>query len=56
MTRLAPLVGSDMTECRLLSRYAIMCNDPLFHVRKVGQFIFMCNFSHTHFLVLDDVE
>jgi len=36
MTRLAPLVGSDITERCLLPRYAIMCNDALFHVRKVS--------------------
>jgi len=36
MTRLAPLVGSDITQRCFLPRYAIMCSDALFHVRKVS--------------------
>ena len=36
MTRLAPLIGIDVTERCLLSKYAVMCTDALFHVRKVS--------------------
>jgi len=44
MTRLAPLVGTDVTERCLLPRYAIMCSDALFHVRKVSWHsqVFLC--------------
>lgn len=33
---MAPLVGKDVTERMFLPRFAEMCTDPLFHVRKVS--------------------
>ncbi|XP_046359884.1 serine/threonine-protein phosphatase 4 regulatory subunit 1-like isoform X1 [Haliotis rufescens] len=35
MSKMAPLLGKDITERQFLSRYCEMCTDPLFHVRKV---------------------
>jgi hypothetical protein len=35
MSKLAPLVGHDITRCIFLPRFAELCTDPLFHVRKV---------------------
>lgn len=44
MSKLAPLLGKDMTERLFLPRFCEMCTDPLFHVRKVcaGNFGDMC--------------
>ncbi|XP_056002865.1 serine/threonine-protein phosphatase 4 regulatory subunit 1-like isoform X4 [Ostrea edulis] len=35
MSKMAPLLGRDMTERLFLLRFCEMCTDPLFHVRKV---------------------
>ncbi|CAL1530665.1 unnamed protein product [Lymnaea stagnalis] len=35
MSKMAPLLGKDITERLFLPRFSEMCNDPLFHVRKV---------------------
>ncbi|KAK3581114.1 hypothetical protein CHS0354_033907 [Potamilus streckersoni] len=35
MSKMAPLIGKEMTEKFVLSRFCEMCSDPLFHVRKV---------------------
>ncbi|XP_052816224.1 serine/threonine-protein phosphatase 4 regulatory subunit 1-like isoform X2 [Mya arenaria] len=35
MSKMAPLLGKDMTERVFLDRFCEMCCDPLFHVRKV---------------------
>ncbi|KAL3859973.1 hypothetical protein ACJMK2_010151 [Sinanodonta woodiana] len=35
MSKMAPLIGKEMTEKFFLSRFCEMCSDPLFHVRKV---------------------
>ena len=32
---MAPLIGKEMTEAIFLERFATLCVDPLFHVRKV---------------------
>ena len=32
---MAPLIGKDMSEAIFLERFAALCIDPLFHVRKV---------------------
>lgn len=32
---MAPLIGKEMTESVFLDRFAALCVDPLFHVRKV---------------------
>lgn len=32
---MAPLIGKDMSEAIFLERFASLCVDPLFHVRKV---------------------
>ena len=32
---MAPLIGQEMTERLFLQRFALLCADPLFHVRKV---------------------
>jgi hypothetical protein len=32
---MAPLIGKEMTESVFLERFASLCVDPLFHVRKV---------------------
>jgi len=32
---MAPLIGKDMSEAIFLERFAALCVDPLFHVRKV---------------------
>ena len=33
---MAPLVGKEITERIFMPRFAEMCTDPLFQVRKVG--------------------
>ncbi|KAL4234722.1 Serine/threonine-protein phosphatase 4 regulatory subunit 1 [Mactra antiquata] len=35
MSKMAPLLGKEMTERVFLERFSEMCTDPLFHVRKV---------------------
>ncbi|XP_041375739.1 serine/threonine-protein phosphatase 4 regulatory subunit 1-like isoform X3 [Gigantopelta aegis] len=35
MSKMAPLLGKDITERLFLPRFSEMCTDPLFHVRKV---------------------
>ena len=32
---MAPLIGKEMSESIFLERFAALCIDPLFHVRKV---------------------
>ena len=32
---MAPLIGKEMSEAIFLERFAALCVDPLFHVRKV---------------------
>lgn len=36
MSKMAPLVGRDITERYFLPRFELLCSDPLFHVRKVS--------------------
>ena len=35
LSKMAPLVGKDMVESLFLERFAALCVDPIFHVRKV---------------------
>merc|ERR1712024_340842 len=35
LSKMAPLIGKDMSEVIFLERFAALCVDPLFHVRKV---------------------
>lgn len=35
LSKMAPLIGKDMSEAIFLERFAALCVDPLFHVRKV---------------------
>ncbi|RUS92186.1 hypothetical protein EGW08_000039, partial [Elysia chlorotica] len=35
MSKMAPLLGKDITDRHFLPRFSEMCTDPLFHVRKV---------------------
>ncbi|KAH9504961.1 Serine/threonine-protein phosphatase 4 regulatory subunit 1 [Bulinus truncatus] len=35
MSKMAPLLGKEITERHFLPRFSEMCTDPLFHVRKV---------------------
>jgi len=35
LSKMAPLIGQEMTERLFLQRFALLCADPLFHVRKV---------------------
>ena len=35
LSKMAPLIGKDMSEVIFLERFATLCIDPLFHVRKV---------------------
>lgn len=35
MSKMAPLLGREMTEAQFLPRFCEMCTDSLFHVRKV---------------------
>lgn len=35
MSKMAPLVGRDITDRYFLPRFEALCSDPLFHVRKV---------------------
>ena len=42
MTKLAPLIGKEITERVFLTRFAEMCSDALFHVRKVTNFHATC--------------
>ncbi len=32
---MAPLIGKEMVESLFLERFAALCMDPLFHVRKL---------------------
>lgn len=38
MSRVAPLLGKDITERILLKRFAELCASPLFHVRKQASY------------------
>jgi serine/threonine-protein phosphatase 4 regulatory subunit 1 len=35
LSKMAPLIGREMSERLFLERFAALCVDPLFHVRKV---------------------
>ena len=35
MSKMAPMVGRDITEQHFMPRFLEMCTDALFHVRKV---------------------
>jgi serine/threonine-protein phosphatase 4 regulatory subunit 1 len=35
LSKLAPMIGKEMSEAIFLERFAALCMDPLFHVRKV---------------------
>merc|ERR1712024_234153 len=35
LSKMAPLIGKEMSEVIFLERFAALCIDPLFHVRKV---------------------
>ena len=35
LSKMAPLIGKEMSEAIFLERFASLCMDPLFHVRKV---------------------
>lgn len=35
LSKMAPLIGKEMSERLFLDRFACLCTDPLFHVRKV---------------------
>lgn len=35
LSKMAPLIGRDMVESLFLERFAALCMDPLFHVRKL---------------------
>ena len=35
LSKMAPLIGKEMSEEIFLDRFAALCLDPLFHVRKV---------------------
>ena len=35
LSKMAPLIGKEMSESIFLERFAALCIDPLFHVRKV---------------------
>ena len=35
LSKMAPLIGKDIVEKLFLERFALLCLDPLFHVRKV---------------------
>lgn len=35
LSKMAPLVGRAISESLFLERFAALCSDPLFHVRKV---------------------
>ena len=35
LSKMAPLIGKEMSEQVFLDRFADLCQDPLFHVRKV---------------------
>lgn len=35
LSKMAPLIGKEMSEAIFLERFAALCHDPLFHVRKV---------------------
>ena len=37
MSKMAPLLGKEITDRHFLPRFSEMCTDPLFHVRKVMQ-------------------
>jgi len=39
MSKMAPLVGRDITERYFLPRFEVLCSDPLFHVRKVSNML-----------------
>ena len=35
LSKMAPLIGKEMVESLFLERFAALCTDPLFHVRKL---------------------
>lgn len=35
MTKMAPLIGGDLTYRLIMNRFLELCGDSLFHVRKV---------------------
>ena len=35
LSKMAPLIGKEMSQRLFLQRFATLCVDPLFHVRKV---------------------
>ena len=35
LSKMAPLIGREMSQRLFLQRFATLCVDPLFHVRKV---------------------
>ena len=35
LSKMAPLIGKEMVEALFLERFASLCADPLFHVRKL---------------------
>jgi len=56
MTRITPLIGSESAERSFLPRFGDLCADPLFHVRKVRNFlIWILNLKIFHFNLLSTV-
>ena len=53
MSKMAPMVGKEITERYFLGQFDNLCSDPLFHVRKVTvTFVVLCLnpvFSHLSF-------
>ena len=35
LSKMAPMIGREMSERLFLDRFAKLCTDPVFHVRKV---------------------
>ena len=54
MSKMAPLLGQDMTEREFLPRFCEMCTDPLFHVRKVG--VLQTVFENCYLKILGQIK
>ena len=49
MSKMAPMVGKEITERYFLGQFDNLCSDPLFHVRKVT-FHCVCRFVLNSFI------
>ena len=46
MSKMAPMVGKEITERYFLGQFDNLCSDPLFHVRKVTNHVYFLTTLH----------